>query len=421
MGNCSISIVMNGIKKCSGLCLYCSAASTMNYRDKANKNTFVFNKEKLKARIMEFCDEQIKMDRKNNIPTMLAIDIWGGNPVENFEPFKTTVEFCENELKEFKEVTLHTSGNGLELQDNDLVEYLITHNIHYQLSHDGLGQWIRTGDIDPLYWDKTKDNVTRLARLGIIDWINCTLTARNPSFFDNIEYWNKWRKSIGVFDNGPDLTIKLNHIYDGTPPITKKWLGKDNDYIKHGEEVGDLCFHGEVLQNYLQEFRKLAIICMTPGIEKNRVFTPYVNYIRGQADRYKIIKDASEAGSCVAFQRGLKDKNFAIDTKGEYCQCNLIDSDSKVKNAKAKQPDYCKGCKYEKLGECNSCGSENYPEKCEYHWWWAKTLEEMFQLLQLCKTFDTIIHNSQAHSCKDGSCDCKKKSDPVFCVRNYNF
>lgn len=417
MGNCSISIVMNGIKKCSGSCLYCSASSTMKYRSKENKTTFIFDREKTKKRILEYCEPTLTVDQKEKKGTELNVDIWGGNPLENFEPFKEVVEFCENELKEFININLHTSGNGLELQDNDLVEYLIDHNIKYQLSHDGLGQWIRTGEIDPLYWDKTKKNIKRLARLGVLDWINCTLSSRNPSFFDNIEYWNKWRKEIGL-DGSIPLTIKLNHIYDGTEYIKTKWIGKDNRYIKHGEEIGDLNFHGEVLQEYLHEFRKLAAICLTPGIENDWNYKPYINYITGQANRYIIVERDEMLGSCVRFQRGMTDKNFAIDTKGEYCQCNLIDSDHKVKNARAKLPDYCKDCKYNRTMECNTCGSENFPEKCEYKWWWNKTLEETFSIIQL-KNVATEMLKDKGHQC-----NCKTphpSKDAVFCVRNYDF
>ena len=405
----SISLVMNGIKKCSGSCLYCSAASTMNYRGKDNKSTFVFDREKTKKRILEYTKEVF--DQANGKGVELNVDVWGGNPVENFEPFKQCIDFLENDLKEFSYIRIHTSGNGLELQDNDIVEYLIKHGIHYQLSHDGLGQWLRTGDIDPLYWEKTKDNISRLAREGNLDWINCTLSARNPSFFENIEYWNKWRDTFGIADK--NITIKLNHIYDGTKPIEKKWLGKDNKYIKHGEVIGDLCFHGETLQAYLHEFRKLSYICMTPGIENNMTFNVFASYIRGQYNRFNYIKNPREAGSCVAFQRGLTDKNFAIDTKGEYCQCNLIDSDSKVHNPTAKQPDYCKNCKYKNLAECNQCGSENYPEKCEYHWWFANTLEETWQVLELLKHFQNGQNNH-------GECHCKEQpQEPVFCVKGY--
>ena len=418
MGLCSISVVMNGIKKCSGSCLYCSAASTMKYRDKANKNTFVFYKDKTKKRILEFCDTTLSNDKKNNQPTDLNVDIWGGNPVENFDPFKQVVEFLENDLKEFRNINLHTSGNGLELQDNDLVEYLIKHGIRYQLSHDGLGQWIRTGEIDPLYWEKTSENIKKLARLGMLDWINCTLSSRNPSFFDNIDYWNKWRKETGL-DGSIPLTIKLNHIYDGTPPIKTKWIGKDNKYIKHGEEIGDLNFHGEVLHEYFHEFRKLAAICLTPGIENDWAFKPYVNYITGQADRYKLVKSNDDLGSCVKFQRGLTDKNFAIDTKGEYCQCNLIDSDSKVKNSTGKMPDYCNGCKYNKTMECNTCGSENFPEKCEYKWWWNKTLEEMFGFIQMKNAL--MNKNKGQHQCNCNKPDMNNGNNAVFCVKNFAF
>lgn len=416
MQNASISIVMNGIKKCSGSCLYCSAASTMKYRSKENKTTFVFKKDKLKKRILEYCHDALELGNKSKEGTQLLIDIWGGNPLENFDPFKKVVDFCETELKEFKMVKLHTSGNGLELQDRDLVDYLIAHNINYQLSHDGLGQWLRTGEIDPLYWEKTKDNIADLAKRGMLDWINCTLTSRNPSFFANIEYWNKWRKEIGL-DGSIPLTIKLNHIYDGTPPITKKWLGKDNEFIKHGEEIGDLNFHGEVLQNYLHEFRKLAIICKTPGASEMWQFKPFVGYITGQADRYIICKSDDDLGSCVKFQRGIIKRNFAIDTKGEYCQCNLIDSDNKVKNSTAKMPDYCKGCKYEKSMECNTCGSENFPEKCEYKWWWNKTLEEMFSLNELIKNSNQMQNNRHSCNCNQP----KQKNDAVFCVKNFAF
>ena len=411
--NANISLVMNGIKKCSGSCLYCSAASTMMYRDKANKTTFVFNREKTKARILEYCKPVLETAKKNNDGVELNVDIWGGNPVENFEPFKQCVEFLENDLKEFTRITMHTSGNGLELQDKDIVDYLINHNVHYQLSHDGLGQWLRTGEIDPLYWEKTKDNIALLTRKGILDWINCTLSARNPSFFDNIEFWNKWRDDFRLADK--KITIKLNHIYDGTKPIEKKWIYADNKYIRKGEVVGDLCFHGEVLQQYLHEFRKLSFICMTPGIENNITFAPYVSYIRGQYNRLKFIENPEEAGSCVAFQRGTNDKNFAIDTKGEYCQCNLIDSDSKVHNPKAKQPEYCKDCKYKKMAECNQCGSENYPEKCEYHWWWAQTLEETWQVMELMKNLQQTQQGNK-------TCHCNSdKQQPVFCVKNYKF
>lgn len=412
MGNCSISLVMNGIHKCSGACLYCSAAKSMDYRGNDNKNTFVFYKDKTHDRIIEYCKPQLDQDRENGQKTFLSIDIWGGNPVENLEQFKEVVDFCENELKEFSFIKLHTSGNGLELQDNDICDYLINHKIGYQLSHDGCGQWIRTGLIDPLYWERTKDNIVKLARAGILDWINCTLSQRNPSFFENIEYWNKWRKENNIEDL--NISIKLNHIYDGTAPINKKWQFEDNKYIKKGEIIGDLTFHGETLHNYLHEFRKLILMLSIPEIAESSDYKCYKQYLLFQSERFVNIENERDLGTCVAFQRGLIDRTFAIDTKGEYCKCNLVDSDHDVLNSTAKQPEYCKNCKYRKLDDCNPCGSENNPEKCEYKWFWAETLEEMFQLRELISYFKSN------NSCNcDGNCE-HGNEEPIFCVRNYS-
>lgn len=431
----TISLVMYGIKKCSGACLYCSAASTMDYRDKENGNTksFVFDKEKTKNRILEYT--QVLKDLENGEAVHLSIDIWGGNPVENFEEFKQTVEFCQNELKEFNRVSLHTSGNGLELQSEDIVQYLIDNNIHYQLSHDGLGQWLRTGDIDPLFWDKTKNNIVKLAKLGILDWINCTLNSYNYSFFSNIEFWNKWRKENDLMDI-KTLTIKLNHIYPGTPPITKKWFGKDipgdingTKPCKNGQKIGDLNFDKDQLLTYFHEIRKLGTLCMSPGIEKTNEFGPYVGYILGQVNRWQTIKSDTEAGLCRAFQMGLIDKTFAIDTAGEYCQCNLIDSSTKVKNPTGWRPDECKDCVYTNQAECHMCGSETM-SVCNhgYNYQWCQVLEEFAQLYQL---LDAVRNENQQNGCNGDcngncgdhhECNCNqpdRNQDAVYCVKNY--
>ena len=420
-----ISLVMYGIHKCSGSCLYCSAASTMNYNEDGNKNTFKFDKEKTKKRILEYTE--IEKDLKNGKVAELSIDIWGGNPVENFEEFKQVVDFCENELKEFKTVKLHTSGNGLELRDNEKVQYLIDHNIHYQLSHDGCGQFIRTGLIDPIYWDKTKDNIVKLTRLGILDWINCSLTARNFSFFENMKYWNKWREENDLMEcTTKTLTIKLNHIYSGTPPVTKKWLFDDyqTEYKcvippKKGEEIGDLNINlQKSLDNYMHEFRMMGLMCMTPGIKNNLEWAPYVDYILGQIERYRLVteKNPEGSGACRRFQMGLSDKNFAIDTIGEYSQCNLIDSSTTVKNPSGKRPKECETCEFKDFEECHICGSEVLPEECTFMKEFARVLLEFEQLRYLIDSKLQQVNNSC--NC-DGDCNCEKDKSPVYCVKNY--
>lgn len=76
-----------------------------------------------------------------------------------------------------------------------------------------------------------------------------------------------------------------------------------------------------------------------------------------------ILKEGDEKfnlGSCRQFQTKMSDKNFAIDTIGEYCQCNLIDSSTTVKNPTGLRPKEC--------------------ETCEFNYAWCQVLEEFAQL-----------------------------------------
>lgn len=408
-----ISLVMYGIKKCSGSCLYCSAASTMNYRSKGNKSSFKFDKDKTKSRILEYTNV---LENSKRGPVDLRVDVWGGNPVENFEEFKQVVDFLQEDLKEFHKVHIHTSGNGLELQSDDIVKYLIDNDIHYQLSHDGLGQYIRTGIIDPLYWEKTAPNITKLVKLGILDWINCTLNNRNYSFFENKKFFDKWRRENNIVDS--NLTIKLNHIYPGTPDVNKKWIGEDipplpgRSGCKKGEVIGKLSMSGGNLINYMHELRKMGIICLTPNIISNPEWKPYVNYILDQISRWGIMETEEQGnGACRKFQMGITKTNFAIDTLGEYCQCNLIDSSTTVKNPTGKRPAQCDSCIYSKQMECHMCGSENYEEDCHYLYQYCQLLEEFAQL-------KVLLNSSNSCSCSNPN-QTNNLPEPVYCVKNY--
>lgn len=392
----SFSYIMYGIHKCSGSCMYCSAAHTMDYNTDGNANTYKFYPDKVKARIQDYFKKSNKIDifSEDGKKCDLHVDIWGGNPLENRKQFKESVEFLKTTLEPYvHKLDLHTSGNGLELQNKSLCNYLKTNNIGYQLSHDGLGQWIRTGIIDPLYWDKTKDNIVDLARCGILNWINTTLSHRNYSFLKNIDYWNKW-----IDENKLDpkkLYIKLNHIYPGTEPIHKIWNYDDSDNIVHGqiktgEEIGELTPHGYNLQEYLHEFRLLCIACSAPGARQSPIYGPFAGYITGQMNRNRILKTHKDfVGMCRQYQQGIIDYNFPIDSIGEYSQCNLIDSSTPVEHPSCQQPDYCKGCKFEFYEECHPCGSENYEklDKESGHCIYRYAMNEVIDEIKTIRSF----------------------------------
>ncbi len=359
----SISLIMNGVKVCKMNCSYCSAVAAC-HPTKEDINDFHYDWNKTEETILNtsFIKKEIEEFAKNGKKPNISIDVWGMEPLENFEAFKMTVAFCEDILsKHFENVFIRTSTNGMSLRDDKVIQFLIDHNIHLQLSHDGCGQWIRSRQYEPL--EANKDNIVKLVKEGILDLVNCTLSAKNPSFYDNINFWNKFR-----FENGLEkckLEIKLNHIYDGTEPILK-------------DNIGDLNFKGEVLNQYMHEFRELAIMFRDPEVTNTDEYRPYVSYILEQSKRWKELSSHEETnGACRMFQMGLSKETFAIDTTGRYCQCNLLDADHKVLDPSCTRPDYCKGCEYEMQSECHPCGSEVRAPECHFHKEWCRVLEEM--------------------------------------------
>ena len=127
--------------------------------------------------------------------------------------------------------------------------------------------------------------------------------------------------------------------------------------------------------------------------------------------------EENKFGSCRQFQTGLSDKNFTIDTSGNYCQCNLIDSSSTVKNPKGLRSKECAECEYSRQSECFPCGSEDFPKKCEYHYAWCQVLEELAQLREVMK----LNNQNQIYS---NNCDCicdgrQEEEEGLYCLKRY--
>lgn len=110
---------------------------------------------------------------------------------------------------------------------------------------------------------------------------------------------------------------------------------------------------------------------------------------------------------------GLIDKTFAIDTIGEYCQCNLIDSSSTVKNPNGLRPAECETCEYKMMAECHPCGSE-MQTSCN---WTKEFVRALIEIKQVRETFDATIKNNNLT--KNCNCSDTQKKKTVFCVRDY--
>lgn len=387
-----MSITMNNTTQCSGGCLYCCWRSNSNgywnknytedmlrHIDDQMFKQWKYNPEAIQ-KTLEADERMMKADR-------WSIDIWGADPVTNFSCLQELVVLLRNIAKDNKKkLIMSTSTNGLPLMRNDITEWLLNQNdLSVQLSHDGLGQSIRTGDWNPL----SEPNVVKLIRAGKMTAINCTLNFWNYSLFANMNYFNKYLKEMFPevwIEKRPEwiqryrrLYIKLNHIYDGQYDVKAKHPVYDvslGDMSLHNDENFPIPKFRRVLDNYIDEWFK--ILSKDLHNECNYLeYMPYMKYIREQFQRGKNISKYG-GNKCRQFQMGVISKGDHMDSTGRYCQCNLIDADHSVANPSNDRESYCeecKTCKYKNSGECNMCGSLLPRSKCQYYYRWNQFLE----------------------------------------------
>jgi hypothetical protein len=368
-----------------------------------------------------------EMKREPN-KRFIHIDLWLADPVTCF----IYMQECFTKMKEWADkhemhLTFSSSTNGLPLVRDEILEWAEKNNVTFQLSHDGIGQWIRTGDFDPVY---DIDNTIPAFRKGIVNAVNCTLSFYNNNLRANMKYWNEvlmkafpeiYSKNTVCTKEQEDifrrLYIKLNHIYDGEYDIKAinkngRYNDKCFDELK-GQPLGNMNFHnwtdnpytGELhhlvahnLDDYMHGYYNIAMVLRDPLSKNNPYWMPFASYFLEQTKRWRVLKNHDvKVGACRAFQRNKykigdpsswSDETFIIDTMGNFSECNLISSNYSVDNPGGEQPDYCKWCKFEMQAECNKCGSVKFPDHCEYAYRWCQLLEE-------CVWLDTCLSNNR--------------------------
>lgn len=460
----SYSIIGNGPDICSGSCKYCSAAASMDYKmgvkkgdiikdlvriDEENYEKFNFDLNALTKTLEN--DRQIKNRKPGEV---LHVDIWCADPATCFLALQDMVAFIKDFAKEHDMVpTISTSTNGLPLIRDEICDYLEKEDVKLQLSHDGLGQWIRTGNIDPLYDDRFAPNLKRLVKNGILNMINCTLNFYNYSPLANKAYWDKYFDSINLDDKvRAGIHLKLNHIYDSdrydiqAQNTDGYFNGKEYDALK-GKPIGNLNFRNEknfnsgdpqldflarhILDDYIAEWYHIAILMRDPKIANDVRWKPYTGYLSEQCKRWHKNADVDAiTGACRAYQRykykigdpkSWHDYTFVIDTTGRYSECNLIDADSKVLNPGGIQADCCQYCQFRTTSECLKCGSEPYNSDCEYGYAWSKFLENVARMDYMLKVRDDardigwmqdlkgVYERRIGKTNNNKSCNCKGK------------
>lgn len=413
----SFSITGFNVSRCPQFCTYCSAASIMNYEMGVKKDVkameeidnYVFEKEykadwKAVAETIKN-DPQIINEKKNKY---IHFDLWGADSTTNLrmiEDMRVNLTKICNDLG-YENISFSDSTGGIGLLRDEVADYHRKHNIHIQLSHDGLGQFLRTRDIDILAYDNTK----ALIKEGILNAVNTTLNFYNCNMMANFRFWDDYLKQLFPNIYSPTaiateqetkiwqgLYIKLNHIYNGTPPspaINKEGIFNSKKYGQlAGEPLGDFNLINDreraekykipemahVLDDYIHSYIMLI------GKMGTLSAMPFYNYLNEQLKRFCIKKDDNEkTGSCRAYQRfrhnigekrSQNSTTFVIDTLGRYSECNLIDSRHVVKNPGGVQPKYCSSCVYKNSSECLTCGCEDFPDHCEYAYRWNQLIE----------------------------------------------
>lgn len=392
----SFSVLIANAHSCNMNCRYCAGADDVKINHEFSK-PYPINWNKLISEMKRSPYLKINDDGTNNIG---HIEIWGGEPLLYLD---TMIELCDRFNKEFNIKRFFFSTNGIKLADNKVVDWIMDeskYHVDFQLSHDGLGQWIRSGEFDPLYSNLTRDNIIKLAKANHFADINCVLCYLNPSPIDNISYFNKWISDYGV---RPRAGIQLNHMQD-TPNIIKHLVNPHT-----GEEWNNISLNltGNPLNTFIYEFESLFIEMFIAGRFNDISLAPYSAYIEGFLRGHGgwINSKDDDIGSCRSFSRGKKDTNFAIDTLGNYCECILYDSTQKTPNHSCEQPEYCKDCEFYNYKACNGCSDQWYmpiknSDECQFRKEYARLLERINQL-------DTTLSRGNNNN---NNCNCNEEA-----------
>ena len=366
----SFSILMHLTHEyCNACCKYCCChPAPFNMKDADIYNHYEHDYPKM--------IEKIKECPISKGATEYHFDIWGGEPLYNWQAVQEVVDVLR---ENFPNCGLTISTNGLLIGAKHIVDWLIEKKITVQLSHDGYGQWIRT-KIDPLENENIIAGFKRLSDAGLFTAVNCTLSYYNYSFFKNADYFMEHLTKKGINCG----YIKLNHIYNSDYDIDAinedgRWQDGIDESLK-GTKIGNVAIRGRILDDYLQEFFKLAMLFRTTKNAGN--LEPFRSYIMEQSKRWRKVSESHQCGSCRAYQSYIhdvegnykQDWNFVINTVGEYCECNLCEH---VDNPGAPMTEECSTCPYKDQSECHPCGSMFRPKKCEFLYKWVQLLEKI--------------------------------------------
>lgn len=256
----------------------------------------------------EFQYDWSKVRKELENRDLSEVMIWGADAVVSWNSFKKTVDFVESLGKSTQ---IYASTNGSTLTDN-VIDYLNEHSIKVQLSHDGVAEHYKL-DFDPL----DRYDITKLNSVVI----NCVIHNNNCDIMKNVEYFSKKVPTIKVAFSLPQIS-------------------KENDFTIHKENAD-----------------KLIGQCTALLLSDNPMYR--LNVPTG--DDYKIdYREEMPTDGCL-MSEGISNH---IDTLGNWCQCNLVDSLNP--KLEFRRNEICNKCKYRYSTLCGVCGLLEPPDSCYF-------------------------------------------------------
>ena len=380
----SIILAGAGGNLCNMGCHYCSAVGVTKKDNPGTKEWPIEIDYKAMKKTMSNNPILKEAMEKNQ---EVSLNFWGGDPLMHTKLISEMADWVDKTFPNLK-YKMFISTNGLLLGAKHIQEWIYKehekHRLEIQMSHDGVGQSVRSGKFDPLYDEKTKDFCVKIAKDGIFTMINATLNQFNCSPMANFAYFQKWRYDNHL-ENSPMHLIKLNHNNDA-------------------EYTGPFRLSGENLDRYMHE---MEILWMHSYIsdENDPYWKPYRGYFQNQMSRWG--KKQGEGG-CEAFSKGHRDWTWCMNTKGEYTFCQLCNDPTSSPNPNCERSKECEHCEFRDQEDCHVCPDMKMPKHCEYKKAYMRAVLRMKEFCSIIDEKNKIINALQGNV-KPKTCSCNGK------------
>ena len=397
-----ISIVGAGALICSGKCSYCSATSVQEC-DYEGKN---IKKEDFGKIIWDW-DAVKKIFDTNPIVQealqkneSLTLNWWAAEPLDFYQDAERYFDWVAENYPTLKFKTF-ISTNGIPLARKKVVEWVYKmhekYGLELQISHDGVGQRVRTRSFDPFYSPSTKDIMVQLVKDGILTMVNATLNQYNCSPMANFAYFQKWRYDNHLEHIKSFYLIKLNHNNDA-------------------EYTGPFRLRDENLDRYMHEMEILWMNSYMADINDD-YWRPYKGYFENQMKRWQLRKGES---GCEMFSKGHRKWNWAFNTKGEYVFCQLCSDPETNPNPNCEQSEACKFCEFRDYDDCHPCPDMIQSKECHYKKAYIRTT---LRMKEFCSIVDRLRKENKdlknQLNQKNNSCSCNNKQQDKTCNASF--